>query len=169
MLDAPSAGVGIIQGGIQSAGVAEVLRWVRQYSFLVRVLSTSAGPSGFSTWWVISNRTARHFSRSSAFMSSSCLDRTGEEPAFAAVASACDPIETSAPGLRGEALGGAPRREQHALQRGECAADLVPAVIGGRSTLAVDLRQQPAAIRAALHDPAGGDGADEPRRGMRAP
>ena len=96
------------------------------------------------------------------------IDRTGEEPAIAAVASACDPIEASAPGPRREALGGAPRREEYPLQRGERAANLMPAIIGAGPLLPVNLGQQPAAIRAALYYPAGSDGADN-RGGACAP
>ena len=61
MLDAPSAGAGIIQGGNQSVSVDEVLRSAPPMYLLGAVLSTSAGsgPSGFSTGCVISNRTAR--------------------------------------------------------------------------------------------------------------
>ena len=97
------------------------------------------------------------------------LDLAGKDPTVAAVASACYPIEASAPEPCGSTLGGSPRWEQHALQCGQRAVYLVAAVIGGGPFLRIDVWSQSISIRPGMqHNPVG-DGADKPRRSMCAP
>jgi hypothetical protein len=97
------------------------------------------------------------------------LDLAGKDPTVAAVASACYPIEASAPEPCGSTLGGSPRWEQHALQCGQRAVYLVATVIGGGPFLRIDVWSQSISIRPGMqHNPVG-DGADKPRRSMCAP